>query len=714
MAYEDGNIFWYNRRWYEYTGTTPQGQKGWGWQSVHDPDKLPLVLARWKSALSTGQPFEMTFPLKGADGVFRPFLTRVVPKRDDNGVIVRWYGTNVDVSGQVEAEAAADASEGRFRSFTNAMPNHVWTSTPAGQLDWFNPQVYEYSGASQGELDGEGWARIVHPDDLPRAVYNWTRALTTGVFYESEFRLRRNDGIFRWFIARAIPIIGDGGVIVQWIGTNTDIDDQKRVTQALHESERRLVLSQKAAGIASLEVDIATGMVFGSEGFWNLWGLSPRHSVHISVLEQLVIPEDQGIRSNSATRKHGTAVADVQYRIRRADTGELRWLWRSIDFVRDAAGTPVKMFGVMQDITERKAIEVSLRESEARYRSALTVGRMGSWETNFSTGKRLWSPEGEALFGLSLVDGIGHIGGERDEFRNALHPDDQHLINTFHQLANTVDSFSAEYRIIRDGVVVWLSGRGQVFSRDCDGKCQRLVNVVADVSDEKNAEEHVRFLLREMSHRSKNLLSVIQAIARRTARTSDSIAEFQKKFDERLQGLAASHDILVEKHWHGAALRELVTRQLAPFVDPSGTRLELSGPDLDLNSGAAQALGLAFHELATNAVKYGALSIAEGRVEITWAIDHNADAGKYLTLNWVEKDGPVVVPPSRRGFGSEVIAQMAPVSLSGRVVLDFASTGLRCTLTIPITSLSSDFDDTAAQQSGIRSSPLDQASRMSK
>ena len=131
-------------------------------------------------------------------------------------------------------------------------------------------------------------------------------------------------------------------------------------------------------------------------------------------------------------------------------------------------------------------------------------------------------------------------------------------------------------------------------------------------------------------------------------------------------------------------------------------------------SGAAQALGLAFHELATNAVKYGALSIAEGRVEITWAIDHNADAGKYLTLNWVEKDGPVVVPPSRRGFGSEVIAQMAPVSLSGRVVLDFASTGLRCTLAIPITSLSSDFDDTAAQQSGIRSSPLDQANRMSK
>ena len=104
IAYANGHIFWYNRRWYEYTGTSPESQEGWGWEAVHDPEQLPGVVARWKHSLATGEPFEMTFPLKGADGVFRPFLTQIVPIRDEQGRIVRWFGTNVDVSEHVKAE----------------------------------------------------------------------------------------------------------------------------------------------------------------------------------------------------------------------------------------------------------------------------------------------------------------------------------------------------------------------------------------------------------------------------------------------------------------------------------------------------------------------------------------------------------------------------------------------------------------------------------
>src|SRR3954462_2675897 len=104
IAYANGQIFWYNRRWYEYTGTSPESQEGWGWEAVHDPEQLPGVVARWKHSLATGEPFEMTFPLKGADGVFRPFLTQIVPIRDEQGRIVRWFGTNVDVSEHVKAE----------------------------------------------------------------------------------------------------------------------------------------------------------------------------------------------------------------------------------------------------------------------------------------------------------------------------------------------------------------------------------------------------------------------------------------------------------------------------------------------------------------------------------------------------------------------------------------------------------------------------------
>jgi PAS domain S-box-containing protein len=226
----------------------------------------------------------------------------------------------VDLTERVIAENTLRQSEAQFRTFAEAMPNHVWTSAPDGLLDWFNPQVYKYSGSIPGELDGQGWAEIVLPEDLPRAAQAWRNALETDVFYETEFRLRRSDGKFRWHIARAVPIRDTDGAIVQWIGTNTDIHDQKVVAQKLAESERRLQLSQNAAGIAALELDIATGKVFGSEGFWTLWGLSPRESVHISVLEAIVIPEDAEIRSNSHTRAKGSAVPKVEYRIRRPDT----------------------------------------------------------------------------------------------------------------------------------------------------------------------------------------------------------------------------------------------------------------------------------------------------------------------------------------------------------------------------------------------------------
>ncbi len=233
MAGPDGYIFWYNRRWYEYTGTSPAEMEGWGWQSVHDPDELPKVLERWTGSIASGQPFEMVFPLKGADGKFRPFLTRISPHVDPAGSVTGWFGVNTDISVQVKAENALRDSEARFRTFAQAMPNHVWTSPPDGLLDWFNDQVYQFSGAAPGDLDGLGWTGIVHPDDLGAAATSWAASLKSGTPYQCEFRLRRADGIYRWHIARALPILDEAGTLTRWIGTNTDIEDQKNTAEAL-------------------------------------------------------------------------------------------------------------------------------------------------------------------------------------------------------------------------------------------------------------------------------------------------------------------------------------------------------------------------------------------------------------------------------------------------------------------------------------------------
>jgi PAS domain S-box-containing protein len=155
------------------------------------------------------------------------------PLRSADGVITGIFAQGTDVTERLIAEQAVLESQAQFETFAQAMPNHVWTSPPDGHLDWFNQQVYAYSGAEPGALDGDRWAAMVHPDDVDAAAKRWEQALSEGAPYEMEFRLRRHDGVFRWHVARALPIFGGDGAILRWIGTNTDIDDQKLATQQL-------------------------------------------------------------------------------------------------------------------------------------------------------------------------------------------------------------------------------------------------------------------------------------------------------------------------------------------------------------------------------------------------------------------------------------------------------------------------------------------------
>jgi two-component sensor histidine kinase len=165
---------------------------------------------------------------------------------------------------------------------------------------------------------------------------------------------------------------------------------------------------------------------------------------------------------------------------------------------------------------------------------------------------------------------------------------------------------------------------------------------------EANFADHIQFLMHEISHRSKNLLSVIQSIARRTARTARTMKEFEGRFERRLQGLAASHDVLVGKNWQGAPLAELVRQQLGPFVEIQSSRFEFVGPDIVVTAEAAQAIGLAIHELATNAIKYGALSAPTGKVRISWMFDGNVGASSNVKVivelnraGWAARDAAI-------------------------------------------------------------------------
>lgn len=228
IARGDGYIFWYNRRWHDYCGSTPQAMQGWGWQSVHDPEQLPLVMKNWQDSIATGRPFEMIFPLRGSDGIFRRFLTRIVPVTDQNNVVVRWLGTNTEVESQLNAEFALELSEAKLQVLTDAMPQMVWSTLPDGFHDYYNARWYEFTGVPYGSTDGEGWNDMFHPEDQERAWARWGHSLETGEPYEIEYRLRHHSGKYRWTLGRALPVRDGQGNIVRWIGTCTDIDDAKR------------------------------------------------------------------------------------------------------------------------------------------------------------------------------------------------------------------------------------------------------------------------------------------------------------------------------------------------------------------------------------------------------------------------------------------------------------------------------------------------------
>ncbi|WP_334062921.1 MASE1 domain-containing protein [Limimaricola cinnabarinus] len=241
------------------------------------------------------------------------------------------------------------------------------------------------------------------------------------------------------------------------------------------------------------------------------------------------------------------------------------------------------------------------------------------------------------------------------------------------------DDYDIEKRYLRkDGQAVW--GHTTVSCvRRADGGIDYLIKVIQDITERKRSEAVRHMLMREVNHRSKNLLSVVQVIARQTA--SHSPQDFITAFGARLRALAANQDILVNNEWQRIELAELVGAQLGHF-GTVGPRLRLSGPPVMVPPAAAQALGLALHELATNAAKYGSLSTPRGHVDISWTIGEEG-----FWMRWRESGGPPVTPPQRTGFGSRILDDLTASSMSGRVSLDYAADGLVWELRCPASAL---------------------------
>jgi PAS domain S-box-containing protein len=354
---------------------------------------------------------------------------------------------------------------------------------------------------------------------------------------------------------------------------------------------------------------------------------------------------------------------------------------------------------VFRDVTERIANQRALITSEAHLRLALHGAAVGDWAWNAETDSMIMSEQTLTLYGL----GPESQGLSRDELRRlALHPDDVAAVRAAAQSAHAEGGhYDVEYRVRRDGEWRWLRVMGGPHL--VDGRIVGLHGLAQDIDDRKRANERLQaeidereksqmrqqLLIHELNHRVKNILAIIQAVAAQTLTSASDLDGAKTALESRLIALAATHDVLTRESWEGAELADIITGAVAAHESKPGRRFRIGGPRVRLEPKTAVSMAMALHELATNAVKYGALSGSKaGWVDIGWTV-RPVDDGVELRLSWSELGGPPVKPPERTGFGTRLISRSLS-SEGGQAEITYSPQGVRCDIAVVLPLLSAE------------------------
>jgi PAS domain S-box-containing protein len=450
-----------------------------------------------------------------------------------------------------------------------------------------------------------------------------------------------------------IPLLNIAAIVTRWLSGARRHCLLSGVSMT---DDPRLELALKAASIGIWDWDLINNRFDYSDRARAIYGFAPTGDITIEMVRGVTHPDDLPYTSAQAKRAIDPELREdnpYEYRIIRADTGELRWVRAEghAEFKAIAgAMKPIRYIGCVQDITETKRAVTALEESERRQRLALEAADMAVWEFDLTSNTLVNSGDMKRLFGFRESDEVSvedyrerYLPGERDRMQQvamaALAADEYH--------------FELEFRIMRlDNQERWLLLRAEILMSE--GQPHRVVGILMDIDDRKRNAERQLLLMRELNHRVKNSLSVVQSIAGQTFKVGDVAAESLEAFRRRLRALADANDILVQSEWSSFDLDALISKIISPYRSECMNPFIVSGSQINIPPRLNVPLALALHELATNAAKYGALAAPEGKVRIDCRHE-----GETASIEWAELNGSAdAADKGGGGFGIKLLTKI--------------------------------------------------------
>jgi PAS domain S-box-containing protein len=490
LATLDGNCTFLSKRWEQYTGIAAAQQLGRRWIAQLHEDDRAQVRAALDDAVATGVELRLNCRIRRFDGMYRWFETRGMPLRDSDGKIVSWFGTNTDVHDAYEARRQLAEKEERLRYVAQATHDAIYDWDMRLGMTYRNDRFEQLFAVPGSEGSGAWWKDRIHPDDYRRVVERANKAFREHQpNWNAEYRLLRPDGTYAVVNDRAYVLYDADLKPIRLIGAIADESARREAEQSLRDAQARLLSAMSAGGLATWIWDVHANVVYWDDAAYRLWGRSSEGAGPLSMekISSFVHPDDAERTAEVLTRFYRTGIdTPLEFRTVRPD-GALQWLYSTGQIERDHTGQPVRVGGVYIDVTERKQIEQTLRDSQDRLRSAMDAGGLATWIWDVRANEVIWDDATCRLWGRA-PDEFCRVPVE--QVLALIHPDDlKEFMGQSADLRPADMNGPVEFRTVRpDGALQWLLAKGQA-QRDASGQVFRMAGVFVDITDRKRNEE---------------------------------------------------------------------------------------------------------------------------------------------------------------------------------------------------------------------------------